>query len=146
MEGSLEGLAILNESIQGDARLFRLQFGDQLGNVVERLLIQYSTRNNLKALNLDIDLIELTAHELAPAFARVNVDERCTHMLLICFRCHSHPEGTRQELVSWNPCSVPSLQNRVAKRAFKAGDLALWSQGFGSAVERAALAGSVTGF
>ena len=30
------------------------------------LLIQVSTRNNLEALNLDVDLIALTAHELAP--------------------------------------------------------------------------------
>nr|ALS88946.1 MetaGeneMark_Unknown Function [uncultured bacterium] len=46
--------------------LFGLQFGDQLGNAVERLLIQYSTRNNLEALNLDVDLIALTTHLLAP--------------------------------------------------------------------------------
>lgn len=42
--------------------LFRLQFDDQLGNAVQRLLIQYSTRNNLEALNLDVDLIALTTH------------------------------------------------------------------------------------
>jgi hypothetical protein len=29
-------------------------------------VIQDSTRNNLEALNLDVDLIALTAHELAP--------------------------------------------------------------------------------
>jgi hypothetical protein len=43
--------------------LFGLQFGDQLGNAVERLLIQDSTRNNLEASNLDVDLVALTAHE-----------------------------------------------------------------------------------
>ena len=46
--------------------LFGFQFGDQLGNAVERLLIQDSTRNNLEALNLDVDLIALTTHLLAP--------------------------------------------------------------------------------
>lgn len=57
-------------------------------------------------------------------------------MRLICFRYPRHPNGARQKLVSWNPRGVPSLQSRVAKRAFEAGDLALWSHCFGSAVCR----------
>ena len=61
-----EELAYLTPLFRVKRGLFGLQFHDQLGNAVERLLIQDSTRNNLKALDLDVDLIALTAHELAP--------------------------------------------------------------------------------
>ena len=57
-----------------------------------------------------------------------------------------HPNGASQELVSRNPSGVPSLQSRVAERAFEAGDLALWGDGLGAAVDRAALTGSVMRF
>jgi hypothetical protein len=93
----------------------------------------------MEAHNLDVDLI--ADHTMiSPAFARVDVRERSTRKRLICFRYPRHPNGASQELVSWNPRGVPSLQSRVAKRAFEAGDLPLWSNCFGSAVDRAALA------
>ena len=59
-------LACLTPLFRVKRGLFGLQFGDQLGNAVERLLIQHSTRDNLEAPNLDVDLVALTAHELAP--------------------------------------------------------------------------------
>ena len=61
-----EELAYLTPLFRVKRGLFGFQFGDQLGNAVERLLIQDSTRNNLETLNLYVDLIALTAHELAP--------------------------------------------------------------------------------
>jgi len=80
-------------------RLFRvkrglsgLQFGDQLGNAVERLLIQDSTRNILEALNLDVDLIALTAHELAPHSRELMF---MNGLRVICFRYPRHPDGAR---------------------------------------------------
>jgi hypothetical protein len=61
-----EELAYLTPLFRVKRGLFGLQFHDQLGNAVEHLLIQDSTRNNLAALNLDVDLIALTAYELTP--------------------------------------------------------------------------------
>jgi hypothetical protein len=64
-------------------------------------------------------------------------------MSLICF---GHPDGASQELVSRNPSGIPTFQRRIANEAFKAGDLVGWSHGLGSAVNRAALTGSVMRF
>jgi hypothetical protein len=46
--------------------LLGLQFRDQFGNAIERLLIQHPPCQGLKALNLSINLVALTAHENIP--------------------------------------------------------------------------------
>jgi hypothetical protein len=46
--------------------LWGLQFRDQLGNAIERRLIQHPPCQGLKAHHLSIDLVALTAHETIP--------------------------------------------------------------------------------
>jgi len=79
-----EEFAYLTPLFRVKRGLFGLQFSDQFGNAVDRLVIQASTRNNLEALNLDVDLIALTAHELAP-HSRELMFMKSTRMRLICF-------------------------------------------------------------
>ena len=46
-----------------ESGLLGLEFSDQLGNAIKRLLIQHPACHCPKALNLGIDLVALTAHE-----------------------------------------------------------------------------------
>ena len=141
-------LAYLTPLFRVKRGLFGLQFGDQLGNAVERLLIQHSTRNNLEVPNLDVDLVALTAHELAPHSRELmfmNDLRACGYFVA----CNPEASGRGQTRIGKLATRAVFQVSKVVSQS-EHSKLAIWRTGAMApvcgCVDRAALAGSVTGF